>query len=215
MTEQKTSFKKSDEKEAKMSSGVRYTIQLSGAAIFIALSWILTITTTPYLPQTPEGFAYFDPVSIVWFMCFLIFGPLAGVLCSTAGMFVMMPYDDMAPIGPLMKFLATMSLMLPFLLYSLYKLYRHEEAHKWLKKPLVFITLSVIGIVLRILIMNLSNALVWLYYFGLPIEGLPDWLIFVSIMNPIQSLSDLIVPYIIVFGAMGYGLRLDDKFQIW
>ena len=71
------------------------------------------------------------------------------------------------------------------------------------------------GVVLRIIVMNIANTIVYLVVLGLPISGLVDWLVFVSIMNPIQSIWDLLIPYAIVFGVMGYGLKLDEKFEIW
>ena len=101
-----------EEKVSFLSKKTRLTIQIVGAAIFSALSLIFSLYVVPYLPRTPEGFAYFDPVSIIWFTCFLIFGPLAGILCCVIGMAVLFPFDPFTPIGPLMKFSATFSLII-------------------------------------------------------------------------------------------------------
>ena len=110
----------SEEKESFRSKTSLMTLQLAGGAIFGALSIVVSFIAA-FLPRTPEGFAYFDPVSIIWVLCFLIFGPLAGILCSVIGMVGLMFFDPFAPIGPSMKFIATIPMIIvPMLLKKLY-----------------------------------------------------------------------------------------------
>jgi len=198
-----------EEKESFLSKRTRLTLQIVGAAIFGALSLILSLYVVPYLPRTPQGFAYFDPVSIIWFTCFLIFGPLAGVLCCVIGMTVLFPFDPFAPIGPLMKFSATFSLMIvPIML--LYLINRKEGGRKSqkLKRPKTYVVYGALGILVRIIVMVILNIIVYLAFYGS--EGLEYWTILVILLNALTSLWDLLIPYLLVFTS-----KLDQKFEIW
>ncbi len=198
-----------EEKESFLSKRTRLTLQIVGAAIFGALSLILSLFVVPYLPRTPQGFAYFDPVSIIWFTCFLIFGPLAGVLCCVIGMTVLFPFDPFTPIGPLMKFSATFSLMIvPIML--LYLINRKEGGRKSqkLKRPKTYVVYGALGILVRIIVMVILNIIVYLAFYGS--EGLEYWTILVILLNALTSLWDLLIPYLLVFTS-----KLDQKFEIW
>jgi len=198
-----------EEKESFLSKRTRLTLQIVGAAIFGALSLILSLYVVPYLPRTPQGFAYFDPVSIIWFTCFLIFGPIAGVLCCVIGMTVLFPFDPFAPIGPLMKFSATFSLMIvPIML--LYLINRKEGGRKSqkLKRPKTYVVYGALGILVRIIVMVILNIIVYLAFYGS--EGLEYWTILVILLNALTSLWDLLIPYLLVFTS-----KLDQKFEIW
>jgi len=200
----------SEEKESHMSKSSQFVLQISGAALFSALSLMLSLFVVPYLPRTPEGFAYFDPVSIIWVTCFLIFGPLAGVLCCGIGSVILMPFDPFAPIGPLMKFSATFSLIIiPILLLSLTKRKDNIRKSQSLKKVKNYIIYGFFGTVFRIFVMVILNIIVFLSFYGA--SGLEYWIIVVVIpLNALTSLWDLLIPYLIVFGT-----KLDAKFEIW
>ena len=75
------------EKKTMMTPKTRLTIQIVGAGIFGALSTIAFPILKPLIDATrvPQGLALFDPISIIWMCCFLIFGPLAGILCCFTG----------------------------------------------------------------------------------------------------------------------------------
>ena len=185
-------------------------MQIVGAAIFGALSLILSLYVVPYLPRTPEGFAYFDPVSIIWFTCFLIFGPLAGVLCCLIGMTVLFPFDPFAPIGPLMKFSATFSLMIvPILLLYLFKRKEKGRKSQKLKTVKTYIIYGALGTILRIIVMVILNIIVYLAL-GFDPTGLGYWIVIVILVNALTSLWDLLIPYLLVFTT-----KLDQKFEIW
>lgn len=199
-----------EEKETFMSKKSQLTIQLAGAAIFGALSLVVSIFVVPILPRTPQGMAYFDPVSIIWVICFLIFGPLAGILCMIIGFVLLIPFDPSIPvIGPLMKLVATFSLVIvPIVLLKLYKKEQGVLQSKKLKNKKNYATYGLLGTAFRIVVMVILNTIVYLAFFG-P-EGLMFWLILVVIINALQSLWDLLIPYLIVFGT-----NLDEKFEIW
>ena len=199
-----------EEKETFISKKSQFTIQLAGGAIFGALSLVVSIFVLPFLPRTPQGMAYFDPVSIVWVTCFLIFGPLAGILCMFIGFLILIPFDPSIPvIGPLMKLAATFSLVIvPIVFLKLYKREIGVLQSKKLKNKKNYVTYGLLGTAFRIFVMVILNTIVYLAFFGS--EGLAFWLILVVIINALQSLWDLLIPYLIVFGT-----KLDEKFEIW
>lgn len=198
-----------EEKETKMSKSSRFVLQIAGAGIFSALSILLSVFVTPYLPQTPEGFAYFDPISIIWVTCYLIFGPLAGILCCGIGSLGMMPFDDWAPIGPLMKLAATLSLIIiPILLLKFTKRKENIRKSQILKKPINYITYGLLGTGFRIIVMVILNIVVYLMFWG-P-SGLEIWIVIVIVLNALTSIWDLLFPYLIVFVT-----KIDTKFEIW
>lgn len=195
-----------EEKESVMSQKSRLTLQIAGGAIFGALSLVLAFLAA-FLPRTPEGFAYFDPISIIWVICYLIFGPLAGLISAIIGMLLLMPFDPFAPIGPLMKFTATTALILPS--YLLMRYIKKDISSGTLKEPKTYATYGVIGIIVRIAIMMPFNIVIYLAL-GYPSELLGSYLIFVVLFNILQSVWDLVIPYLIVYGA-----KIDEKFEIW
>ena len=195
----------SEEKESKGSKQSKLTIQIAGAAIFGALSIVLSFVAA-FLPRY-MGFAYFDPVSIIWMLCFLIFGPLAGILCSIIGMVGLMPFDPFAPIGPFMKFAATIPMIIvPTLLLKLFK--TDEDGSDKLKDPKAYGKTGIIAIIVRVAIMVPINIVVYTMMFGS--EGLEFWILFVIIFNILQGIWDLLIPYLIVFK-----LGLDERYDIW
>jgi len=214
-----------EEKESHMSKSSQLVLQISGAALFGALSLIVSIFTTPFLPRIPIwGIAIIDPVSIIWILCFLIFGTRAGILCCVIGTFGLMPFDSFAPIGPIMKFSATFALIIVPILFL--KLYKHEEGvrnSQKIKKLRNYVVYGVFGIILRIGVMMIANYLMFITVFAGFLEfmnlgfiGLPDisgWtsvIIVVILINAETSIWDLLIPYIVVFG-----FKIDQKFAIW
>jgi riboflavin transporter FmnP len=198
-----------EEKETTVSKRSQITLQIAGAAIFGALSIALSFLS-PILPRVPQGIAFFDPVSIVWVACFLIYGPMSGILCCVIGFIGLIPFDVSIPvIGPLMKFCATIPLVVvPILLLRLYRQEKGVIRSQKLKKPRNYILCGAIAITVRVVVMVILNIVVYLSFFGS--EGLEAWLVMIIIINPIQSIWDLLIPYLLV-----YGTKLDVKFKIW
>ncbi len=214
-----------EERETIMSKSSQLVLQISGAALFGAVSIVLSIFITPAIPRIPGwGIAIIDPVSIIWIMCFLIFGPKAGMLCCVIGTFGLMPFDPFAPIGPIMKFSATFALIIVPILFL--KLYKEEEGvrnSQKIRNLKNYVVYGLFGVILRIGVMMLANYLLFvtLYSAAIPFVslqflGLPDisgWtaiIIGVIIINAETSLWDLLFPYVIVFGS-----KLDQRFSIW
>ena len=222
--------KRPDEKEAKMSKSAQRTLKIAGAAIFGALSLIMSAFLTPILARIPGWqIAIFDPISIVWITCFLIFGVEAGLLSLVIGAFGLLPFDPTAWLGPMMKFSATFSLLIiPIIVLRLYKRAEGISNSKKLKDRKNFIACGILGTVLRCIVMLILNIAIFLTiyagyevgvnlaFLGLP--GITSWtaiIIGVIVINAYQSVLDLLIPYIIVYGALDYGLKLDEKFEIW
>lgn len=214
-----------EEKESKLSGKTLYTLEIAGAAIFGALSIVVSVVITPLIPRVPGWFiAIVDPISIIWITCLLIFGVRSGLLCLAVGTIGLMPWDPYPLIGPPMKFSATFSLIIVSIIFL--KLYKQKEGirnSQKLKEPRNYIIYGVLGTILRIIIMLFLNILVFLTVFAdflsfvnLEFLGLPNvsgWTaIFIGapIINAYQSVIDLVIPYFIVFG-----LKLDTKFEIW
>jgi riboflavin transporter FmnP len=195
--------------EVYMAPKTRLTLEIVGAAIFGALSLVLSLYIVPILPRTPEGLAYFDPVSLIWVSCFLVFGPRSGILCCIIGTLSLFPFDPFTPIGPLMKFAATFALIIiPILILKLYKREGSELNSQKLKTPINYIFTGVLGTITRIIVMVYLNIVVYLWLIG-P-QGLLQYLIVVVFINALTSLWDLGIPYAIVFGT-----KLDQWLEIW
>ncbi|MFX1588906.1 MAG: ECF transporter S component [Promethearchaeota archaeon] len=217
-----------NEEQTIMTKRSRITLEITGAALFSALSIVVGTFLTPTLTnllRIPGWFiAIIDLISLIWVVCFLLFGPRAGLVCCIVGTFGLMPFDPSAPVGPLMKLAATVSLIIVPIIFL--KLFRHKEGlrnSQKLKKRSNFVLYGLLGTVLRMIVMLFLNILVFLTVFslyldqitlaflGLPeITGLTAVIIGAPIINAWQSGLDLIIPYIIVFG-----LQLDQKFEIW
>jgi len=221
----KTEEQISEEKETQMSKSSQLVLQIAGAALFGALSIVLSALVTPNVPRIPGWkIAIIDPVSIIWVTCFLIFGARSGLLCCVLGTFGLMPFDPSPPIGPLMKLSATVALIIvPIMFLKLYKTEEGVRKSQKLKEIKNFVIYGVLGTLLRIVVMTLLNILVLLTVFsvfldqtslaflGLPeVTGLTAVIIGAPMINAWQSGLDLIIPYIFVFG-----LKIDEKFEIW
>ncbi|MFX1419632.1 MAG: hypothetical protein ACFE9N_11990, partial [Promethearchaeota archaeon] len=114
---------KPGEIEVIRSTSSQILIELSGAAIFGALSIVVGAFLAPNIPRIAGWFiAIVDPISIIWIACLLIFGVRAGILCSIVGAVGLMPFDFTGWIGPSMKLAATISLIIvPIIFLKLYK----------------------------------------------------------------------------------------------
>ena len=216
------------EQESFMSRRSQLTLQIVGAALFSALSIVIGALLTPTLTnliRIPGWFiAIIDLISLVWVVCFYLFGVKAGILCCIIGTFGLMPFDPSAPVGPLMKLAATISLIIvPILFLKLYKRDSTIKRSQKLKKPHNIIIYGALGTLLRIIVMVILNILVFLTIFslfldqvsleflGLPqITGMTAVIIGAPIINAWQSVLDLGIPYFLV-----YGTKLDERLNVW
>ena len=207
------------EKETFMAQKSLRTIQIAGAAIFGALSIVVSALTTPIIPRIPGwGMAIFDPISIIRMTCFLNFGLVAGILCCIIGSFGLLLFDPTG-IGPIFKFSATIPLVIvPSLVLKLFKRKQGELNSPKLKVPKNFAFSGILALITRIIIMIIANVIFFLFFANLfdwaetPV-GVEAWMliiIFAIVVNAYQGALDLIIPYLIV-----YKTKLDEKFEIW
>ena len=216
------------EKKAVRTDKSQLTLELTGAAIFSALSIVTGVFLMPTVTEAlriPGWFiAIIDLISLVWIICFLLFGVRAGIICSFIGAIGLMPFDPTGWVGPTMKLTATLSLISISIIFL--KLYKREEGvinSQKLKKPRNYIFYGVLGTLFRMLVMTIMNIIVilalysfllptiTLEFLGLPqISGMTAVMIGAPIINAWQSALDLGIPYAIVFGP-----KLDEKFEIW
>ena len=194
------------------------TIEIVGAAIFSALSIVLSVYLPPF--RLAWGIAYFDPVSIIWITSFLIFGFRAGILTSiigTVGLILVDPF--LAYFGPFMKFLSTIwFVLIPYLYIRLIK--KSRFSGKELKKLSNFIPSMLISWLVRCVLMSILNYLIITYMFEMEVDlgwlgfseltGNLAILITVFLINTIMTLFDTIVPYLLVFTTGIY-----DRFEIY
>ena len=201
-------------------------LQLSGGAIFGALSTVMAVVLSPIINAsriTGWGIAMFDPTSWVWIICFLIFGTYAGLISCVTGSFGLLIIDPSGWVGPVFKFTATVPLIIvPFLILQLWE--KNVTNSSKVRKPGNFIITGIISVIFRILIMIGMNFLFFIAVWGIEalphvsleviglgdITGVSAVLIFTPIINLYAGALDLAVPYFLVFGA-----KLDEKFGFW
>jgi len=190
------------------------TIEIVGAAIFSALSIVLSVFLPPF--RLAWGIAYFDPVSIIWITSFLIFGFRAGILTSiigTVGLILVDPY--LAYFGPFMKFLSTIwFVLIPYLYIRFIK--KSRFSGKELKKLSNYIPSMFIAWLVRCILMSILNYLIITYMFEMQVDlgwlgfseltGNLAILITVFLINTIMTL----VPYLLVFTT-----GIFDRFEIY
>jgi len=186
------------------------TIKIAGGAIFGALSAVVAFVLSPIINASKIsalwGMALFDPTSWVWIICFLIFGPLAGVISSVIGSFGLL-IIDLNPIGPVFKITATLPLIIiPTLILKLWE--KNTINSKKLKDPKKYAVSGIVSIAVRIVVMLIFNIIYILVLYG-GIE-LPFVIAVVLIINTYTSVFDLVVPYLLVFVP-----KLDEKFDFW
>ncbi|MBD3406755.1 MAG: hypothetical protein GF411_11630 [Candidatus Lokiarchaeota archaeon] len=159
------------------------------AALSIAFSFI-----AEYLPRHPGwGIAYFDPVSIIWIVSFLIGGFWIGSTTAIAGTLGLFIFDPTG-IGPVFKFAATYPMILvPYLGLLVIKQADDGSNLSHLGKLSV---LMFFGLLLRLAFMIPMNLqIVPLFVPDLT----PEYIIItVILLNILQSVWDTIFPYLIV-----------------
>lgn len=187
-----------------------FTIKIAGGAIFGALSAVIAFVLSPIINASRIsalwGMALFDPTSWIWIICFLIFGPLAGVISSVIGAFGLL-IIDLNPIGPVFKITATLPLIvIPTLILKLWE--KNTVNSKKLKDPKKYAMSGIISIAVRIGVMLIFNIIYILVVFGG--LDLPFVIAVVLIVNTYTSVFDLVIPYLLVFVP-----KLDEKFEFW
>ncbi|MHA1959936.1 MAG: hypothetical protein ACW99U_06875 [Candidatus Thorarchaeota archaeon] len=178
------------------SESSEYVRKIVVAGILASLSLVVA-PIAAYLPRVPGGWgiAYFDPVSLFWIIAFLIAGPFVGIVSMGAGV-VGLFFFDPTGIGPAFKLLATLPMILiPTLVI---RVKRSGSGGEALSSLSLYSKLMTGGFLLRVLLMIPMNIVV-LTMFGLTaIFTLDQILLYVIIINAIQSFGDAAIPYLVV-----------------
>lgn len=199
----------SSERVLEVKGTKRWTLIIAGSAIFGALSLVFSFIVQ-FLPRVPGwGLAFFDPVSIIWILAFFVFGYEAGAITCAIGMLLLMPFDSFAPVGPLMKFVATFIMVFIPWIINKFKKVSYTSQDVIFNKRLIIN--GCFAWILRVVTMVFLNCLVIslmlpffpsvfdMSYLGLPsITGWTAIILTVILINSLQSVWDYLVPFGIV-----------------
>jgi riboflavin transporter FmnP len=198
----------------------RITRKIGAAAVFGGLSFLLDALTAPYLPRLPGwGIGFIDPVSIIWITSYLLFGLTVGLSTSVIGTIGLMFFDPFTPVGPIMKFLATIPIILALdggIRLGQFKPYSGRSL-----KPLSrYIPLSLVGVIARVVIMTFMNILLFLTIlnldyatinlFGYQLTSWDAVVVVAVLVNAEQSVWDCGISYMLTFST-----KLYDRFSFW
>ena len=196
------------------------TRKIGAAAVFGGLSFLLDALTAPYLPRVPGwGIGFIDPVSIIWITSYLLFGLTVGLSTSAIGTMGLMFFDPFTPVGPIMKFLATIPIILA--LDGGMRLMHIKPYSGISLKPLKrYIPLSLVGVTVRVVLMTFMNVLLFLTIlslsyasinlFGLQLTSWDAVVTVAVLVNAEQSIWDCGVSYLLTFST-----RLYDQVRFW
>ncbi|MEM2141790.1 MAG: hypothetical protein QXQ81_00830 [Candidatus Thorarchaeota archaeon] len=179
------------------------TVAVSGllAALSIAIGY-----SASFIPRIPGwGIAYFDPVSFVWMIAFLIGGIRVGMITAAAGTLGLFLFDPFAPIGPLMKLAATAPMMIvPWVLLWSARLHHDGSNLRSIGRYALYM---LFGYLTRLNIMLLLNLAIIMPLFSLDALTITT---IVYVINTTQSILDATIPYLIV-----YPTNLFREFRMW
>jgi len=196
------------------------TRKIGAAAVFGGLSFVLEALTAPYLPRVPGwGIGFIDPVSIIWVTSYLLFGLTVGLSTSVIGTMGLMFFDPFTPVGPIMKFLATIPIILA--LDGGMRLAHFKPYSAVSLKPLKrYVPLSLVGVTVRVVVMTFMNILLFLTIlnlsyatinlFGLQLVSWDAVVIVAILVNAEQSIWDCGISYLLAFST-----RLYNQFRFW
>jgi len=201
-----------------VSAGI--TRKIGAAAVFGGLSFLLEAVTAPYLPRVPGwGIGFIDPVSIIWVTSYLLFGLWVGLSTSMIGTLGLMFFDPFAPVGPVMKFLATVPIILA-LDWGMRLMHFKPYSGVSLKPLKRYVPLSLAGVIVRVVVMTGMNILLFLTIlnlsyatinlFGLQLASWNAVVIVAVLVNAEQSIWDCGISYMLAFST-----RLYDQFRFW
>ncbi|MBN2154589.1 MAG: ECF transporter S component [Candidatus Lokiarchaeota archaeon] len=186
-------------------------IKISGGAIFSAISLVISLLTTEFLPRFAWGLAWFDPVSVIWILSFFVFGYEAGILTSVIGMFLLFPFDPFAPFGPIFKFTATIPLII--VPYIIEKIRKHPINNTTSLKTKYLAFNWIFSVIIRLVLMVPLNVIAMLTIYSdfqlwnthtlafLWLDSIDGWtaiVITVIFANVLQSIFDYVIPSAII-----------------
>ncbi len=202
------------------------TKKLALATIFAALSIAITPIAS-MIPRIPLwGIALFDPVSLFWIIAFLLGGGWVGLVTMSAGAVALNFFDPTPIIGPLLKFVATLPLVvIPWLgvrsslnggtrapISKIPILGRKlnpemSEGDRLSKLP-VYLSLMIPAFLLRLVLMIPLNLVIVPILWGL--DDVAFIIGYTLVLNSLQTIFDVVVPYVTV-----YPTKIFKHFKLW
>lgn len=220
MQEASNQTEHSEDKELELTDVSERTLRtkkIAMAAIFASLSIAITPIAS-FIPRMPWGLALFDPSSIFWLIAFMLGGPLVGMISMVSGAVVLNFFDPFAPIGPILKFLATFPLIfIPWLAVKsgvASKLAGKESEEEdsrgggLLANPKVYLLLMLVAYCVRLAVMvpfNLAIAPI-----AFPFLTVEEIFTITLIINTIQTIFDAAIPYIVI-----HPTKVFNQFRLW
>ncbi len=192
------------------------TVKIAGGAVFSAISIGLALSISPIVPRVPGwGIAFIDPVSIIWVLCFLIFGLLAALICAFSGFAALFYVDPFIPWGPLFKLTATLPLIIiPYILVKYFKNQSSQPLGLKLEKPSFYLLSTLPAIIVRCAVMGFVNILFFIFILGegaiTAVGGLLTVLIMAVAINAEQSIWDLYIPWLLT-----YPTKIYRTYKLW
>jgi len=191
-------------------------VKTAGGAVFSAISIGFAVSLSPIVPRIPGwGIAIIDPVSIIWILCFLIFGVFAGLICALAGFTTLFYVDPFIPWGPLFKLAATLPLIIiPYILVKYFRNQNFQKLGLKFEKPSVYLIAGLLAVAVRCVIMGVFNILFFMFILGegaiTAVGGLQTVLIIAVAINAEQSFWDLGLPWLITYPTGVYRI-----YKLW
>ncbi len=178
-------------------------ITIAVAASFGALAVVLTLL--PSLPFPIIPYLKFDIAEIPVVVAFLGFGPIIGITTSLIYWAILTMVGEFTPLGPFLKFIAVMSMLVGMWLGSrVYSLVGRGGMASFLAQLMLF------GAVIRIAVMTVVNYLVLAVFFPYFLEFASSA---VALSTGIQATSQLealllVLAFTAVFNAIHTALSL-------
>jgi hypothetical protein len=202
------------------SEGVK---QLATGVVFAALSIAMT-PIAGMIPRIPGwNIALFDPVSLFWIIAFLVGGPKVGSFSTLTGFVGLFFFDPSAPIGPILKLVATSPMIVVPLVGVVLRGGWGETLSSpsdepltgdkrtggsILSNPLFYAVLMFCAYLLRLVIMVPLNLMIVPALYG-PLD--PGFIVtYTIILNSSQSVFDAVVPWAVVFPTTVF-----KHFRLW
>jgi hypothetical protein len=202
------------------------THEIAKRVVVAALLAALSIAVTPvatYVPRLNWGIALFDPTSIFWIIAFLIGGIWVGLVSMSAGVLLLNFFDPFAPVGPLVKLVATIPMIVIPWLGTKFVQWRSEgdlfhqnkqgekgvEARgRILSKPGFFAVMMVLALLVRLAITIPVNLSVVPTLYG--VTDVNFIIMYTIVLNISTSFFDALIPYLVVYPTSVY-----DNFKLW
>ncbi len=162
------------------------------SAIFGSLAAAVTFLNLE-IPFPILPYLKFDFAEIIDVLAFLIFGPIVGLFATTVHWLILNLHTEWPVIGPLMKYIAVLSMVLGFWIAS--------ELYKRFSKPsmsYLMILMFILGSLIRVLSMTLANVAVIYLIYGPPFFQYASFLLNKTLGLLLQNDLSIII-WILIF----------------